>query len=146
MSIKWPDPGSRQQSLLHLALLLVAGALMLAWVILPAIADWYGSLGAAKPNIRTGQTALIKGIHAVGYGSEQDAFWFKSLPLMIFLMLLITGWACERSGYRQARTAAGKRITFHPLFWVIWFAVLAGGGHWIALLFTGSWQFPLHSN
>jgi hypothetical protein len=66
MSLHWPEPGTKQQSVLHTILLILGEGLLFTWGVIPAVADWYGSIGSATPNVATGQTSLIKGIHAVG--------------------------------------------------------------------------------
>jgi hypothetical protein len=140
MSISWRQQGAPQQSLLYSASLLLSEVLLFAWIAVPALADWYGSIGAAAPNIATGQTWYIKGIQAGGYGTAEQAEWFRYLPLAIFALLILAASIGER-----ARRLAGKPLPrLHPLVWVAWFALLLGGGHWISLFMTGSWALPNH--
>ena len=144
MALRWPQPDTKQQRLLHAVLLIFGEAAIFAWGAIPAVADWYGSTGSAFPNASTGQTALIKGIYAVGYGTPQQAIWFRDLPIGVFPIIVLVGWAGKSSGYEQARKASGRRLIPNAFFWVIWIALLLGGGHWIALFVTGSWAFPDH--
>ena len=132
------------QSRLHTALRFLALITLWGWAVWPAFADWYASVGSAVPNSATGQTGFIKGLHAVGYGTPQEAEWFSILPMGLFTTLLLVALASQKSGYNEGCRANGKRPWGSLIFWLIWFAIVAGGGHWISLAITGSWSLPNH--
>ncbi len=132
-----------QKRLLRHLLAVITIFAVSAWPIIPMLADWFGSIGPSQPNPSSGQTAFIKGIYAGGYVTEAEAFWFDAAPVVLAVSLICTVWMGKRLGWDDD-SQLRERPLVSGLFTVVWLAALLGGGHWLALVFTGSWALPHH--